>query len=323
MANQMTVFESAQVPAFMQNNQAAQQNAALAALASGFPTISIRGKVFTIVQDGERRVLTRQDDPNAPASYILCTIVAASGIVKAYYEHGWTDTAEDNKPTCFSNDGLVPDMSVEHKQCDNCRMCKQNVFGTARNDQGGFGKGKACSDSIRLAVVSDVNGDTYLLRVPPASLRAIGKYTQMLMKRGVPFSGVVTRIGFEMQEAAPKLTFDFHSFLDQQSYMKVQELATADMTMKIIGKDIAPQPQQAAPQIPQAPAYMQVAAQPAPQPAPVQPMAPAPVPQMAQQPVQQPVQQVAPQPVAQPAPMNNDDLASMFNQQMPDGDIPW
>ena len=326
MANNVTVFENAQVPAFLQGyaQTAQQQNAQLAALASGYPTISIKGKVFTLVHDGDRRILTRPDDPNSPASYILCTIVAASGTVKTYYDRGYTDNAEDNKPTCFSNDGIHPDAGVEHKQCDNCRMCKYNVFGTARNESGGFGKGKACTDSIRLAVMSDINGEAYLLRVPPASLRALGKYSQMLMKRGIPFNGVVTRIGFELQEAAPKLTFDFHSFLDQASYTKVLEIAQDDLTLKIIGKEPFPTqaPAQApvqttAPQIPQAPAYMKVQPAQAPQPAPMA------APVVAPAPVQEAPQPMQAAPVMAPAPMTNDELTAAFNKQMPGEDLPW
>lgn len=307
MTNAITNFESTAVPAFLQANQQAAHamNATLAALATGFPTISIKGKVFAFVRDGERKVMTRQDDPSAPVSSILAIIANASGVVKSYYESGYTEGSDDNKPTCFSNDGIHPDPQVEHKQCDNCRMCKRNVFGTARSENGQLGKGKACADAIRLAVMSDPKGDAYLLRVPPASLRALGQYTQQLMKRGVPYNAVVTRIGFDIEAATPKLVFTFHSFLDEAQYRSVMEAANSDIVQRIIGKD--PEYSEAAPK--------------------TIPIQPEPVAQPAPQPVQQPAPQPAPQPVQQPAqaaaPMSDNELAQMFDQGVGDGDIPW
>ena len=311
MTNAITNFESTAVPAFLQANQQAAHtmNATLAALATGFPTISIKGKVFAFVRDGERKVMTRQDDPSAPVSSILAIIANASGVVKSYYESGYTEGSDDNKPTCFSNDGIHPDPQVEHKQCDNCRMCKRNVFGTARSENGQLGKGKACADAIRLAVMSDPNGDAYLLRVPPASLRALGQYTQQLMKRGVPYNAVVTRIGFDIEAATPKLVFTFHSFLNEAQYRSVMEAANSDIVQRIIGKD--PEYSEAAPKT--IPIQSEPVAQPAPQPV--------------QQPAPQPVQQPAPQPAQQPAqaaaPMSDNELAQMFDQGVGDGDIPW
>lgn len=312
MTNAITTFENTQVPAFLQaSRQAAHDmNATLAALATGFPTISIKGKVFAFVRDGERRVMTRSDDPTAPVSSILAIIANASGVVKSYYESGYTEGVEDNKPTCFSNDGIHPDPQVEHKQCDNCRMCKRNVFGTARSENGQPGKGKACADAIRLAVMSDPNGDAYLLRVPPASLRALGQYTQQLMKRGVPINAVVTRISFDIEAATPKLVFAFHSFLNEAQYRAVAEAAKSDIVQRIIGKD---------------PEYSEESAQktiPI-QPEPVAQPAPQPVAQPAPQPVQQPAPQPAQQPAAQPQPMTDGELAGMFDQAVGDGDIPW
>lgn len=312
MTNAITTFENASVPAFLQAQQqtAHEMNATLAALATGFPTISIKGKVFTIVRDGERTIMTRPDDPQAPVSSILVIIANASGIVKSYYESGYTEGSDDNKPTCFSNDGLHPDPQVEHKQCDNCRLCKRNVFGTARNENGQVGKGKACSDAIRLAVMSDPSGDAYLLRVPPASLRALGQYTQQLMKRNVPYNAVVTRISFDIQAATPKLVFQFHSFLNEAQYRAVADAAKSDIVQRIIGKD---------PEYSEEPAHKTIPIQPVPDTRGMQNPNVQPVQQPAQQPVQQPVQQAP----AQPQPMTDGELAGMFDQAVGDGDIPW
>lgn len=329
--NAIVNFENAQVPAFLRNNaRAAEMNRTLADLATGFPTISIKGKVFSIVRDGERTILTRPDDPTAPLTSLAGVIVNASGIVKTYYENGFVEGSEDNKPTCFSNDGQHPDPTVDKPQCQNCRMCKWNVFGTSRSETGGVGKGKACSDSIRLAVMTGHEMDTYLLRVPPASLRALGQYTQQLMKKGIPFNAVMTKISFDISAATPKLMFDFMGFLNEAQYAKVEEAADSDIVMKIIGKDAG-----AAADV-SAGVHAQPVAAPAPQPVmqpvaqPVQMVQPSPktvmqqpigTPQPVVQPVMQPVAQPVAQPVPQPAPapvqpeapLSDDDLNAMFD----------
>ena len=58
MSNAIMNIASAPVPAFLQKFQQGGNalNSQLAALASGFPTISIKGKVFAVVRDGVRQV---------------------------------------------------------------------------------------------------------------------------------------------------------------------------------------------------------------------------------------------------------------------------
>ena len=165
--------------------------------------------------------------------------------------------------------------------------------------------------------MSDPHGDAYLLRVPPASLRALGQYTQQLMKRGVPFNAVVTRISFDIEAATPKLVFQFHSFLNEQQYAAIVEASKSDIVQRIIGKD--PENEYQAEAF-QKPAHT-IPIQPEPVQQPVQP-APQPV-QPAPQPVQQPVQQAVQQPAANPQPMQDEELAQMFDNKLGDDDIPW
>lgn len=316
-------FSSASVPAFLQQAMADMTiNNSLAALATGYPTISIKGKVFAVVRDGERHVITRPDDPTAPASSIMVIVANNSPKVKTYYAHGYTENAEDNKPTCFSNDGVKPDASVQNPQCSNCRMCPHNVFGTARNENGGFGKGKACSDSIRLAVITGNDDEVYLLRVPPASLRFIGQYSKSLGK--IPMNGVLTKVSFDINAAAPQLQFQFAGFLDEEQYKRAVAMGKSDQALRIIGKIEeavqAPLANEAATPfgtmaMTQPPAHLQQAAQPkvAPEPQRMQAdVQAAPAPWAA-----------APQPTAQPVQQGgDDDLAALFDT-VDSSDVPY
>lgn len=306
----IVAFESAAVPAFLQNNQnALAMNATLAALATGFPTISIKGKVFAVVRDGDRHVMTRPDDPTAPASSIAVVIVNNSPVVKTYYAHSYTEGGEDMKPTCFSNDGVKPDHAVTQKQCDNCRLCPHNAWGTAKNESGAFTKGKACSDSVRLALAAGNDSDCYLLRVPPASLRALGQYTKMLTSKGIPLNGVLTKISFDINAAAPQLQFQFAGYLSKEQYDRAVEMGKSDQAMRIIGK--GDEVFAAAPKTNQSddpfgttaiPAHLKQAA-PAPQPV----AAPAPAPKP------------APQPAPAPAPVEEVSLDALFDG----ADVPY
>ena len=272
MSNAITNFQNANVPAFLASNESTM-NDSLSSLATGFPTISIKGKVFTMVRDGERTVITRPDDPTAPISALMVTIVATSnGVTKTYFTSSYSEGVEDHKPMCFSNDGIRPDPSVEEPQCQSCRMCKHNAFGTARSENGGFGKGKACSDSVRLAVSPGDFGECFLLRVPPASLRALGQYSKMLSKRNIPLNAVITKISFDFEAASPKLNFDFVNFLSEDKYNQSVALGKSEQADAVVGR-VSSEPAHEAPKaapkkpaIPQAPAYITKAAAPKPAP---------------------------------------------------------
>lgn len=240
-------FESGKVPAYLKSLNAADLNSDLTNHAgTGFPVISIKGKVFAVVRDGERTTLTKQvDGEEIPAPSIDVVIVKANKQnSKVFYLKGYQDGAENQKPDCFSNDGSKPDASVENPQAKSCAVCPHNQWGSKVGDNGG--KGKACSDSVRLAVAQpDLINDPYLLRVPPATIKALGEYGKALAKRGVPYTAVVTKIGFDMESPTPKLTFRATGFLSDAAYAQAQEVAAGDVVAAILGSEgavAAPEP---------------------------------------------------------------------------------
>jgi hypothetical protein len=190
--------------------------------------MSIKGKNFTVVRDGERTVLTKEVDGEkiAVPSIEVVLVKANKGTSKVFYMKGYQEGSEANKPDCFSNTGDRPDPSVAEPQAKSCALCPHNQWGSKIGDNGG--KGKACQDLIN---------DPYLLRVPPASIKSLGEYGKMLAKRGVGYNMVVTRIGFDMESPTPKLTFKPTGLLSDAGYTQVQEVMASDVVQAILGSE--------------------------------------------------------------------------------------
>lgn len=231
-------FESdGKLPAHLVRAGVAQLNADLTAHAAvgGFPVVSIKGKVFAIVRDGERKVLPNPKDPDSPATAIDVVLLKVNkGVSKVFYAKGYQEGSEGVKPDCFSNDGARPDVSIEAPQSKSCAICKWNQWGSKISESGS--KGKACQDSVRMAIATpNLINDPYLLRVPPASIRSLGEYGQMLAKRGVAYNMVVTKVGFDMQAPNPKLIFKPVGLLDEETFEKAQEVIESDTVAQILG----------------------------------------------------------------------------------------
>lgn len=200
-----------------------------------FPVISIKGARFHVSRDGEKTLIMRPKtaatDPDEPATYID-TVILNIQKAKTYYADGYVDGADD-KPDCFSNDGITPDSSVEVKQCSTCALCPHNAWGSGTNDKGEATKGKACSDVQRLAV--NIN-DPMMLRVPPASLKNLAEMSKQLSKKGVPLNGVVTRISFDPAASSPVMVFKPVCYVSADDFAKAQALMNDDLVLAIVGK---------------------------------------------------------------------------------------
>jgi hypothetical protein len=132
-------------------------------------------------------------------------IVLESIFENAYYPDKY-GTTDNTSPACysFSSDGvdMAPHPDAEHPQSKTCKTCKMNEFGTADS---GRGKGKACANRRRLAVISaaavtsaaEVSAaPTAYFRVPPTSTRYWSSYVQnLLAKTDMPFFASITSVG--------------------------------------------------------------------------------------------------------------------------------
>lgn len=218
--NDMVAITASKLPAHLQGKVKTENVFAAAVSAGGFPVVSIKGKVFHVQRGDERTLVTKGQD-GEPASSLEAVIVAVNpNKSKVFYDHGYEEGSVA-KPTCYSNDGVAPAADAESPQAKKCALCPHNQWGSRITDSGG--KGKACADSMRLAIAPpDQLNDPMLLRVPAASLKTLGQYGAQLAKRGVEPQHVVTRIGFDYNVAHPALTFKAIRFVEEHELAEIE-----------------------------------------------------------------------------------------------------
>lgn len=283
MANIIPFDGSSKLPAYLTNRTARTTNLNQDIVGAGpsFPVLSIKGKVFTLVKGTEKKVLTRADDPDEVLQSINLTVVRANVKSRVFYAKAYVEGESDGaKPTCFSNDGVEPDAQAAEKQAKKCAVCPQNVWGVRD------GKGTACSQNTRLAVIDPTaKSEPFLLRVPPASRKGFSDAVRLAEARGLDYNMLVMKVGFDKEAPSPKLTFKPVGLLDDDMFREVEALYHDEIVGEIVGV-----PSQQAAALPAASedldmseldaalAAKKKAAAPAPAPAPAAKKAPAPAP---------------------------------------------
>lgn len=201
---------------------------------SGFPVLSIKGKVFHIVRGDDAELITRPDDPDEAATSLQLVILKThKGVARTYYADKYEEGSKD-KPLCYSNDGVVPADDAEEKQAKKCAICVHSQWGSRITDNGK--KGKACSEVKRLAVAEPgYEDDPMLMRIPPTSLRNWDDYLRKLAKKGLNPSMVVTKVGFDATVSHQLFTFKPTGFLGEESADKVAEMQDDSVVAAIIG----------------------------------------------------------------------------------------
>lgn len=231
--SQIIPFEASKLPAFLANMGKPVNDDLTASVGGGFKSLSIKGKIFSIVANKERTTIMNPNDMDEAATNIDVVILKANKTLsKVWYAKEFSDDeGEAGKPDCFSNDGETPDKESKAPQAKSCATCKWNAFGSSKN-----GKGKACADSRRVAVASpDHINEPMLLRVPAASLKPLAEFGRTLGARGVPYNAVITKLRFELEEATPKLIFKPVGFLTAEQFQEAQEVCESETVGQIIG----------------------------------------------------------------------------------------
>lgn len=231
---QLVPFDSAKVPAHIKAKGTIVNAFAAAKSAGGFPVVSIKGKVFHIARGDERTLVTKPGEDDEPASSLEIVIVGVNpNKSKIYYTGGYVEGSTD-KPTCYSSDGVTPAADSATPQSKKCATCAHNVWGSKITESGK--KTKACTDSMRLAVApAGQLNDPMLLRVPAATLGALGEYGALLQKRGVEPHQVVTKVGFDYTVAHPALTFKPVGFVSDAMMEEIDEIRASELVANITG----------------------------------------------------------------------------------------
>jgi hypothetical protein len=306
MSNAIVVPDTfnGQVAAVFQGQQAGDDLSG--GITGGYGLLKYRGKVWSIQHNGQSMTLMREDGDGPRGSVDLVIVKANANLSKTWYEQGW-DENNNNPPDCASANGIVPDAGVPKKQSNVCATCPKNAWGS---DPKG-GKGKACGDHRRMAVVplkdlrNEHFGGPLLLRCPAASLQDMAAFDSRYKSLGYPYFTMGIKIAFDPAESYPKFTFAAIRPLSDAEGAIVMELRNSADVARVISEGSAPAPAQvAAPaqgafleQLPPGTATA-AAAQPVAQPQQVQ-VQPAPQPAAAQS--APAAAQPQPAPAAQPA----------------------
>ncbi len=190
---------------------------------SGFPIISYRGRTWRIRKSGEEQAYLNMEG-EAIQSIEVVLLRSNELPSKVFYEEKFSE-GDQSPPRCWSANGLKPDTGVNEPISPTCAACPNNVWGSKITDNDK--KTRACSDVRRCAVAfkhqleevelgtrkkEDV--DVLLLRIPPATLNPLKDYVEkVLQPKGVPPYVLITKIGFDVEVAYPKLTFKGLRFL--------------------------------------------------------------------------------------------------------------
>jgi hypothetical protein len=318
MANDIVIPAGMVIPAYLKQYQPTPDALSEYQVPGADPiaVLSLKGKAFTIRFKGEK--FPCLDAQGMRGQYVDLIVAKANKFVtKTFWEEGY-DENNPAAPDCFSFDGIKPEPNSPKLQNPVCHGCKQNQWNTR-------GKGKACKDGKKLAVlqVNDVQGELYggpqLMRIPPDSFNGFRRYSDELLRNGLWPHAVVTRIWFDT-DAIFRINFQFIRCIDEEEAAWVETWRThpdyAPVTDRILSlpefdfEEVAspgteaspapsPQPQPVRSTVPRQegparPRPADAAAAQAPQQQPAQPQRPQP-----QRP--QPAQPVRPQP-AQPVP---------------------
>lgn len=228
----LTKFEQASVPAHLAALFPVANDLS-ANVGGGFPVLSLKGKVWTVVRGKDDRTVIKNDDGDTRSSIEVVIVKANPQISKVFYSKGYVE-GSDAKPECYSNDGTAPAADAENPQAKKCAVCPHNQWGSKISESGA--KIKACTDSRRIAVApaGDLK-DPMLLRVPAASLKPLSDYGDMFARKGVPYQAAVTKISFDPDTASPKLLFKFERFLDADGATTVREVMDSPVVADILG----------------------------------------------------------------------------------------
>lgn len=235
MSNIIPFAAGAQLPAYLANRSAlAHINADVASSSSGFPVLSIKGKVFTLNKDGQKKILTRPDDPDEVLQNINLTVVRANKNARVFYAKAYSeDDAEGAKPTCYSGDGVAPASDARDPQAKKCQLCPHAVWGSKAGETG---KGTACAVNTRLAVIDpDHPEEAWLLRVPAGSRANFADACKVADSRGLPYNAVVFKVGFDKEAPSPKLTFKAIGLASDAAYDKINKMYDSDEVKDIVG----------------------------------------------------------------------------------------
>ena len=227
-------FSSGNLPAYLTNKTAFAEINRDVVSGPSFSVLSIKGKAWTLVKDGQRKILTRPDDPDEALQSINLAVLRANTKARVFYIKAYSEEeSEGAKPDCYSSDGVAPAADARSPQSTKCATCKHAVWGSKANADG---KGTACAVNTRLAVADPDNlEEPILLRVPAGSRAAFADVVKLAESRSVPYNALVLKAAFDKEAPAPKITFKITGLLSDEAYTKASAMYESDEVKEVLG----------------------------------------------------------------------------------------
>lgn len=225
------------LPAYLSNPPANHDINKDVVRAAQYPTMSIKGKVFTLNKDGVKKLITKPDDPDEVAQSIGVVILRANMGGKTWYGKGYVE-GDASPPDCHSFDGIAPSQHSKNPQAKKCQLCPRHTWKKMTGEDGSVREGRECGDHARLAIAApDKLEDAMLLRVPAASLKNLREVVKIVNQRKIPYNAVVMKISFDPEASSPLLKFKPIGLLSDADYAKANEVYDAELVRAIVGLD--------------------------------------------------------------------------------------
>jgi hypothetical protein len=241
----ITLNGGAKLPAYLQNRKALAVINDEVATGTSFPTLSIKGKVFTLVKGNEKKVLTKPDEDGeiVPVSSLVLNVVRANTKARVFYLKQYNDGDEGAaaRPDCYSYDGVEPGHDAVTPQAKKCAACAHAVWGSKVSRDGQESKGTACTVNTRAAVIDPANLnpegelEPFLLRVPAGSRSNFADIVKTAQQRGIPYNALALRVAFDMAAPSPKLTFKIVGLVNDETYDRVNKAYEGDHVKEMVG----------------------------------------------------------------------------------------
>lgn len=216
------------------------------------PQLSIKGKVWKIMMEGNETPLMKKDADGEMVPENVIKVIILNQVVKrsrVYFPDSYT---EDSKaqPACWSINGDAPDPTVPTPISDNCGNCEYAIKGSKISDSGE--PTTACSTNKRIVVIPANNAEftPLLLKLPVTSLwekeesekaqgwMAFDSYLKFLKANNVQHTGaVITAMKFDAKESYPKVLFKYSGFVDPDMASQIIPRINSQEVIHTLGLD--------------------------------------------------------------------------------------
>lgn len=147
--------------------------------------------------------------PNNEAAVIIL-----DGIMENVFYEGFFDANNPASPACFAfgrdEQTMAPHDLAAKKQCEQCKDCAKNAWKSAVKQDGSQGKGKACRNTRRLALIiagNFLNGQFQQVNDPEHFQNAKIAYLKLPVTSVKAYAGYVKSVGGMTPPRPPHAVF--------------------------------------------------------------------------------------------------------------------